>query len=151
MPERRRVDQAVGVIVGQVVAQDKLERAKALRRASTRAERTLWQSLRGNRLEGLHFRRQQVVDGLILDFYCHSARLAVEVDGEVHRGQREYDEERERVLARRGILVLRVENDQVEQSLPSVLDRILEAVRPPSALVSEQAFPLPESGRGTGG
>jgi len=144
--EEDRVDAAAGLIVGQRVARDKLDRAKALRREGTRAERMLWRCLRGNQLAGLHFRRQQVVDGLILDLYCHSARLAVEVDGEVHEAQVEYDGERERAIARRGIRVLRVRNEQVEGSLPSVLGMILGAAEDSVARLPEEAFALPESG-----
>ena len=142
MPDMERANTA-GVIVGQAVSRDKLERAKSLRRASTRAERMLWQCLRADQLQGLHFRRQQVLDGLILDFYCHSARLAIEVDGGVHEGQMEYDEERERVLALRGIRVLRVRNEQVEASLSSVLALILEATKGASVLGVDSTPPHP--------
>jgi very-short-patch-repair endonuclease len=57
-----------------------------------------WQHLRANQLNGLHFRRQQIIDGFIADFYCHVARLVIEVDGEIHQQQAEYDAERDRVL-----------------------------------------------------
>jgi len=56
------------IITGQKVSPEKLERAKELRREMTPAERRLWQRLRANRLDGWHFRRQQVIDGFIVDF-----------------------------------------------------------------------------------
>lgn len=58
--------------------------ARRMRREMTPGEWCLWQRLRANRFCGLHFRRQQVIDGFIADFYCHAARLVVEADGDVH-------------------------------------------------------------------
>jgi len=65
------------VIPGQRVAKEKLERARELRREMTLAETILWQELRGNKL-GVHFRRQQVIAGFIVDFYRHKAGLVIE-------------------------------------------------------------------------
>ena len=60
------------------------------RRDLTLAEKILWQELRGNKL-GVHFRRQQVIAGFIVDFYCHMAALVLEVDGDIHDLQQEED------------------------------------------------------------
>jgi very-short-patch-repair endonuclease len=117
------------IITGQKIDPAKLQQAKASRRNMTPAEKRLWQSLRANRLKGLHFRRQQIIDGFIVDFYCHAASLVVEVDGPVHDGQIEYDVERDRVLAARELQVLRVSNEEVLQNLEGVLTRIREACR----------------------
>ena len=117
------------IVIGQNVDRAKVQRAKELRRQMTGEERILWQQLRTNRLEGFHFRRQQVIDGFIVDFYCHAAGLVVEVDGGVHEGQAEYDEERDRLLSARGLRVLRVENREVRENLPDVLARIVAACR----------------------
>jgi very-short-patch-repair endonuclease len=62
-------------LVGQKIAPMKMQRAKHLRHKSTQAEDALWQCLRRNQLEGLHFRRQQIIDGFIADFYCHAAAM----------------------------------------------------------------------------
>src|SRR4051812_33525571 len=75
------------IVRGQWVEDEKLARAKELRREMTPAERLLWSHLRRNQLNGLHFRRQQVIEGFITDFYCHSAALVVEVDGRIHEEQ----------------------------------------------------------------
>ncbi len=112
------------VIVGQHIDRVKLERARALRHDMTPAERCLWDALRDKQLDGLHFRRQQIIDGFIVDFYCHAARLVVEVDGGVHERQVEYDAERSRILERRHLLVLRVTNIEVIHHLPAVLAQI---------------------------
>jgi very-short-patch-repair endonuclease len=69
-----------GIIPGQTVTKEKLERSRQLRREMTPAEKILWQELRGNKL-GVHFRRQQVIAGFIVDFYCHKAGLVIELDG----------------------------------------------------------------------
>ncbi|MEJ0064477.1 MAG: endonuclease domain-containing protein [Caulobacteraceae bacterium] len=55
-----------------------------MRKNLTPPEARLWQALRGRALDGLKFRRQHPIGPFILDFYCVSARLAVEVDGSVH-------------------------------------------------------------------
>jgi very-short-patch-repair endonuclease len=69
-----------------------------------------------------------VIDGFIVDFYCHTARLAIEVDGNIHETQREYDTERDRAVGARGIQTLRVTNEQVQEALPSVLALIRAAI-----------------------
>jgi very-short-patch-repair endonuclease len=116
------------LVRGQRVARDKVERSKAYRKEMTPAERRLWTALRGKRLDGVRFRRQQVVDGFIVDFYCHAAALVVEVDGSVHDEQAEYDIARDDFLAARGIRILRFSNDAVMEELSSVLDAIHAAL-----------------------
>ena len=112
------------IVIGQKVDTGKLEQARELRRQMTWEENALWQHLRANRLQGLHFRRQQVIDGFIVDFYCHAAGLVVEVDGQVHEGQAEYDLERDRVLCARGLRIVRVRNEEIWGDLDGVLARI---------------------------
>jgi len=115
---------ARNVVIGQKVDPAKVQRAKELRRQMTKEERILWQRLRGNRLHGLHFRRQQIIDGFIVDFYCHAAGLVVEVDGEVHQQQAAYDAERDRILSARGLRIVRIKNEEVTQNLLGVLSHI---------------------------
>ncbi len=109
------------IVVGQSVQEVKVVRARQMRREMTPTEAMLWTRLRRNGL-GVNFRRQQVIDGFIADFYCHSAALVVEVDGPVHEA--EYDAERDRVFAGRGIRVLRVTNKDVLERIGVVLWRI---------------------------
>ena len=77
----------------------------------TPAEKILWEELRANK-PGVHFRRQQIIAGFIVDFYCHKAALVIEVDGDIHDLQKEEDERWEKVLshgdASRSALGLRV-------------------------------------------
>ena len=83
----------------------KVALAKANRHEPTPAEATAWSLLRNRRCLGLKFRRQHVIRGFIVDFYCPELNLAIEVDGTVHRRrtQGEYDEARSRALAHVGI------------------------------------------------
>jgi very-short-patch-repair endonuclease len=69
----------------------------------TRAECLLWERLRAGRLEGIHFRRQQIIDGFIVDFYCHTPGVVIEIDGAIHEQQSESDEERRDALLSRGL------------------------------------------------
>ncbi len=82
---------------------------------------------RANKL-GVHFRRQQVIQGFIVDFYCHQAGLAIEVDGDIHDLQKEEDERREKVLREMGLRVVRFRNDEVMRDLSAVVGKIRETV-----------------------
>ena len=116
-----------GIIPGQRVTKEKLQRAKELRHDMTPAEKLLWQELRGNKL-GVHFRRQQIIAGFIVDFYCHRAALVIEVDGDVHDLQKQEDARREKVLLEMGLKVVRFKNDEVVRELPEVVEKIKEFV-----------------------
>jgi very-short-patch-repair endonuclease len=61
-----------------------------------------------------------------VDFYCHSAGLVVELDGDVHMEKQEYDAERDKVLEDMGLRVVRYANDDVLLNLPRVLSQICE-------------------------
>ena len=100
------------------------EQAIRMRKAPTPAEDVLWQRLRGGRLDGLKFRRQHAVGRFIVDFYCVSAGLAVEVDGPIHAYQIEADEERQRYLEARGMMVLRFRSEEVLSNLEHVISVI---------------------------
>jgi len=117
------------IITGQEVKSKQLERAQDIRRKMTPAETPLWQRIRAGRLDGFHFRRQQVIGPFIADFYCHQVDLVVEVDGSAHQNQVEYDLARDRYLQERGLRVLRFTNQDVERNLEAVLPEILEACR----------------------
>lgn len=118
------------IVTNQVVTKAKLERAKELRREMTPAEKLLWQEVRANKL-GVRFRRQQVIQGFIVDFYCHQAGLVIEVDGDVHDLQKEEDERREKVLSEMGLRIVRFQNDEVvrDASRSAVVGKIMQLVK----------------------
>lgn len=133
------------IVIGQKVTSTTYQRAKELRRNMTEAEKKLWQALRANRLNGWHFRRQQIIRGFVADFYCHAAALVVELDGEVHETRREQDNERSELIRDFGIEVLRFENEEVLNQLPKVLQKINQVCQERSSPHS-----LKEGGRGVG-
>jgi very-short-patch-repair endonuclease len=103
--------------------------AKDLRKAMTPPEVRLWQALRRRGLDGLKFRRQHPIGPFILDFYCVSVKLAVEIDGAVHTlgDNPARDDRRDLWLERRGITVLRIEARHVKDRVDVVLDEIRRA------------------------
>jgi very-short-patch-repair endonuclease len=100
--------------------------AKELRRKMTPSEKLLWQRLRNHKISGLKFRRQHPIRWYIADFYCHEARLVIEVDGPIHQNadRAEHDRQRDGVMEELGIKVLRFSNNQVRFHLPRVLKEI---------------------------
>jgi very-short-patch-repair endonuclease len=115
------------IIPGQSVTKEKLERAKELRRNMTPAEKILWQELRANKL-GVRFRRQQVIAGFIVDFYCHKAALVIEVDGDIHDLQQDEDARRENALREGGLRIVRFRNDEVLKNLSEAVEQIKNLV-----------------------
>ena len=117
------------IVTGQHVANDKVKIVRRLRSQMTDEEKRLWQHLRGNRLDGVHFRRQQIIDGFIVDFYCHSVGLVIEVDGEVHENQVAYDADRDAILKARGLKILRISNDAIRTNPDGVLELIRSSIK----------------------
>ena len=104
--------------------------AKRLRKKETRAEKKLWDLLKGRKCKGLKFRRQHPIHYYVADFYCHEERLIIEVDGGIHsdRRIREYDENRTAELNRYGIRILRFSNEQVINNDDKVISEIKEFI-----------------------
>ncbi len=99
--------------------------ARALRKQLTPPECALWVVLRGRKVGGLKFRRQAPIGVYIADFYCHEARLVVEVDGSGHQGEQlHYDSARDRWMRDRGIRVLRFSGRDVLQNIEGVVLKI---------------------------
>jgi len=115
------------IVIGQPVSPEKVELAKRLRREMTPAERLFWEQIRANRLHGVRFRRQQVIDGFVADFYCHAAALVIEIDGPVHEGRTGYDADRDAIFQQRGLTVLRFTNDEVTANLDRVIQKVAAA------------------------
>jgi very-short-patch-repair endonuclease len=113
----------------------KTEFARELRRNITEAERKLWALLRRKQFAGLRFRRQQAIGPYVVDFYCASAKLIVELDGGQHFDAQHlaYDAARTQWLEQNGFRVVRFANIQFQRERDSVVDAIWHAVKiPPS-------------------
>ena len=99
------------------------EKAKILRNNMTKAEKLLWERLSRKQLRGFKFRRQHPVADFICDFYCHAAKLVIELDGEIHNNkeQKDYDEARTEELEEFGIKVIRFDNEEILKDIDKVL------------------------------
>jgi len=99
---------------------------KELRKNLTPSEAFLWKHLKSKKLEGKRFRRQHSIGSYIVDFYCASEKLIVELDGEVHLTANaiEYDGKRTKYLENLGYTLLRFENKMVFDNFQSVLMEI---------------------------
>jgi very-short-patch-repair endonuclease len=122
--EDRNEARPEGVITMQRIRSEKLQEARRMRRNPTPAERALWERLRANGPDGWHFRRQQLIQGFIVDFYCHLAGLAIEVDGSSHLSKAEHDLERTVILESIGVKVIRFTNEEVMGDVDQVLKTI---------------------------
>jgi very-short-patch-repair endonuclease len=120
------------------------EAAGVMRRVPTLAEERLWQALRGRKLAGLKFRRQHPLGPFILDFYCPSCHLVVELDGQVHEDSEQEARDTARTLHLRqfGLHVIRFSNHTVLTQLGSVLNRIQETAAALSQASDRARTPL---------
>ena len=83
-------------------------RAKALRKAGNFSEVVFWKEVRNKSFWNIDFDRQRIIGNYIVDFYVKALRLVVEIDGEIHNFQEEYDEKREMFLKELGLKVFRI-------------------------------------------
>ena len=115
--------------------------AKRMRREPTEAEASLWSMLRGQRLGGLKFKRQEQLGNYIVDFVCFGSRLIVEADGSQH-AEKESDTVRDGWLQAQGFRVLRFWNNDILENPEGVARVILDAAQPP--------LPNPSPAKGEG-
>jgi len=110
------------------------DQVKALRKRTTKAERILWEELRNRKFLGYKFYRQYpiIYDLLgyetfyVLDFYCHERKVAVELDGEIHKFKVKNDRKREYILLKLGVKIIRFGNIEVEENIDLVLKKLKE-------------------------
>ncbi|MCB9455881.1 MAG: endonuclease domain-containing protein [Anaerolineaceae bacterium] len=102
--------------------------ARQMRHEPTPAENALWERLRNRRVARAKFRRQYTIERFIVDFVCVELRLIIEVDGDIHDLQTEYDAARQAFLESQGFCVLRFNNGDVLQSLDAVVTVIGETL-----------------------
>jgi very-short-patch-repair endonuclease len=116
-------------------------RARILRRNLTEAEKKLWLHLRAHRLADAGFRRQHPIGIYIVDFCAPREKIIIELDGDQHSEQKEYDEMRTAFLQARGYRVLRFWNSEVMRNIYGVLGTILKCLQD---RVVEKSEPYPE-------
>ena len=115
--------------------------ARTLRKQQTPSEQKVWELLKDRRLLGLKFRRQHVIEGFVVDFYCMEYKLAIEIDGPIHLKQKHYDELRQDLIESKGITFARVTNNEIKQNMVPLIRKIKKVV------LLAQINPSP-SGRG---
>jgi very-short-patch-repair endonuclease len=107
--------------ISPALKQKMTEVARLFRKEPTASEEILWQAIRGRKLDGRRFRRQQPIGVFVVDFYCSAEKLIVEVDGAIHELQREHDQQRQELLESLGLKMVRVTSKQVETDIDSAL------------------------------
>jgi very-short-patch-repair endonuclease len=102
------------------------QRARALRKRSTDAEKLLWRYLRAKQLGKVKFRRQQPIGQYIVDFVCFSHKLVIELDGGQHAQPNEQvnDQQRDAWLKAQGFKVVRFWNSDVLSNIEGVMEMI---------------------------
>ena len=110
-----------------LVNPEKYKQAKKMRKCPTPAENKLWQEIRRENL-GVRFGRQRVVRGYIVDFYCPSKKLVIEIDGPIHLKQKEKDSFRDSVIRSLGFEILRFSNEDVFGNFSKVILKIKEGI-----------------------
>jgi very-short-patch-repair endonuclease len=104
------------------------ERRRELRKNETEAENVLWEQIRDRKLAGIKFRRQYSIGAFVVDFYCPSLKLAIEVDGSVHETEKAkiYDRYRQKGIEELKIKFLRFSNSEIVNDISQVLDIITQ-------------------------
>jgi len=100
--------------------------ASELRQEMTEAEMILWDKLKRSQIKGYRFKAQHPIKLFIADFYCHKAKLVIEIDGGIHKinENKEYDENRSCELEQIGLKVIRFTNEEVINNINCVLEKI---------------------------
>jgi very-short-patch-repair endonuclease len=114
--------------------------ARDIRAKPTEAENLLWRYLRDAKFGKYKFRRQHSLGPFIVDFYCHQAKIIIEVDGPIHQYQVEEDGARQEYLESHGFTVLRFPNDVIINSIGKVIEQIN------LFLNTKKSFPLSAGG-----
>lgn len=116
------------------------EKARELRKNMTPAEEALWKHLKKRQMKGFKFRRQHPISEFIADFYCHSIKLVIEVDGGIHKlnSQTEYDIKRTDEMNQFGITVIRFTNEQVIKEIDEVLKELAIFLNPFKSCSAEE-------------
>ena len=114
---------------------------RELRKNATKGEQIFWEAVRNRRFRNRKFNRQYPIffedSGkrrfFIADFYCHEENLVVEIDGKIHDYQKDRDEIRSNIINLLGMKVIRFKNEEIENDIREVLDRLERFLNSPLA------------------
>jgi very-short-patch-repair endonuclease len=128
------------MIMGYYGNRELVFKARSLRKNMTKAEIILWSRLRSKKVNGFKFRRQQPIFDYIVDFYCDSLKLIIEVDGEIHDQPEvtKKDSKRDNTLKVNGYKVMRLSNKEVETEIDSSINKIIAfitSILPPNQVI----------------
>ena len=106
---------------------DKRNFSKELRKSATPPEQIVWELLRDRKFLGLKFRRQHILLGFVVDFYCPELKLALEIDGKIHEQQKAYDAIRQGLIEDEGVRFIRITTAEMRNSsATALLEKIKE-------------------------
>ncbi len=105
-----------------------IEVARENRKNQTPAENKMWSILKNRQINGYKFLRQKPLNNFIADFYCAELMLVIEVDGDSHIEQREYDMLRSEKLEEYGIKVIRYQNNEIISNIDKVFKNLKEKI-----------------------
>ena len=106
--------------------QNLIDSAKKLRNTQTPWEEQLWYLLRNRRFKEYKFRRQYPIGNYIVDFICIRKKLIIELDGSAHMQSKSYDIKRDNFVRSRGYHIIRFWNNELDDNLEGVLNKIYE-------------------------
>ncbi|MBP8917371.1 MAG: DUF559 domain-containing protein [Chitinophagales bacterium] len=118
--------------------------ARKQRSNPTESEKQLWEYLKGKKIYGKKFLRQKPIiykeiEGnkyfFIADFCCYNPKLIIEVDGGIHKANKDYDAERDKLLKDSGFIILRFSNEQVLENTTQVISKISLVVNSDPSLI----------------
>ena len=123
--------------------------ARQNRKNPTFAEKKVWSILRKKQLGNFKFIRQKPLETFIVDFYCSQLLLAIEIDGDSHADQEEYDQVRSDILKEKyGIIVIRYTNIDVRHNIDSIFEHLQKILKQREQVLIEKTLPSPPfSGR----
>lgn len=113
---------------GCVMKEIKRDFARNLRKEQTSTEKTVWKLLRNRRYLEQKFRRQHVIEGFVVDFFCCEHNLAIEIDGGIHKNRKGYDDIRQSLIESKGIRFIRITNEEIERDPQMLYTKIKQAI-----------------------
>jgi very-short-patch-repair endonuclease len=105
------------------------EKAKEMAKNMTKAEQIMWFQVLKSKKTNFKWLKQKIIDNYIVDFYCHTLGLVIEIDGNSHNERKEYDKIRTEFLNHFGLKVLRYSNNQVYNNLNFVKNDLFEKIQ----------------------